>query len=149
MKFRVKRRPKFRIPRPKRIIIRNGFFGDCDSMLADMFASKFFSNLDKITDERVREAERIVRYRARRAANEAKALRILHRLRRVESIDLYLMTQHIEPDWFGEKDMQFKAVKELHVKKARIVWFLKGLYRYLAFDQEVDGWAVKRGFHYS
>ena len=113
-----------------------------------MFESKFFRDLDKIRDTDSHDRERLARHRARRQANIKKSERVLKRLHKVQDMDLYRMTQHIEPDWFGDKHEQFQAVKELHTKKTRIVWFLKGLYVYLAFDQEIDGWAVKRGFHY-
>lgn len=148
MKFRVTKRPHFRV-KLRRPVTLNVFFRDCDEMLAEMFTSKFFDNLDKIKDNAKREAIRLERYRARRAINVDKAYRILRRLRRVEAIDLYKMTQHIEPDFFGEKHIQFDAVKKLHDKKHRLVWFLKGLYIYLAFDQESPGWSSKRGFSYS
>jgi hypothetical protein len=140
---------KFRVTTRKRKIVPKEFFDDCDKILAKQYASKFFDDLDGIRDTLIREVEQAERYKARRAANIAKSERVLNRFRKVQSMDLFAMTQHIEPDWFGDKQFQFEAVKELHKKKTRLMWFLKGLYVYLAFDQEVDGWSAKRGFRYS
>lgn len=137
MKFRVKRRVRL-----------CGFNSDLDAMYEKMFGGQFFDDLDDIRVNTIKEQKRLERYKARRAANETKAYRILLRLRRVEAIDLFEMTQDIIPNFFGEKDMQFDEVKRLYLKKARIIWFLTGLYKYWAFDYEGQGWSAKRGFGY-
>lgn len=125
------------------------FFDKLDVLTEQYFASQFFDDLDHETREIERERLRLERYWARRRANGDKAYRVLLRWRKVEAIDLFKMTQHIEPNFFGEKTLQFDEVKRLYEKKARIVWFLAGLYRYLMFDDEGHGWSSKRGFHYS
>lgn len=125
------------------------FYAELDAMYASVYGGQFFDDLDAIRDANLREQQRLERYRARREANEKKAHRVLLRLRRVQAIDLFKLTQHIVPDFFGSKQIQFDRVKEIYEKKARIVWHLSGLYRYLAFDVEDRGWAAIRGFHYS
>lgn len=126
-----------------------GFYTDLDALFEKLFKSEFFDNLDTIRDNSIAEQKRLERYRARRVVNLTRAYPILLRLRKVAVIDLYEMTKSIGPNFFGEKTLQFNEVKRLYEKKARIVWFLLGLYRYLAFDYEGPGWSAKRGFHYS
>lgn len=126
-----------------------GFFEELDLMAEKLYRAKFFDDCDAMTADLERERLRLERYRARRKANGDRAYRILLRLRKVLAIDLHRMTQHIEPDWFGEKHLQFAEIKRLYDKKARIAWFLTGLYNYLAFDYEGQGWSSKRGFKYS
>lgn len=124
---------------------RRSFFRDLDTV----FTGPFFDDCIEMADSIERERLRVERYLRRRAINAPKAYRILMRIRKVEAINLFKMTQDIEPDFFGRKTEQFDRVKELHEKKARILWFLRGLYHYWAFDEERFGWAVKRGFTYS
>lgn len=126
------------------------FFTDLVAIEKARWSSGFFDGLAQAQIAADEEADRVERYRARRRRNGPAALRVLSRLRKVESIDLFKMTQEEWiPDFFGEKHLQFERVKELHLKKARLVWFLTGLYQYLAFDFEGHGWTIRRGIKYS
>lgn len=86
--------------------------------------------------EKIR-VEKEERYWARRRINVRRALHIQKWLNRVKNIDLFQMTAHIEPNFFGDKKAQFDEVKRLYEKKTRIVWVLSGLHHYLAFDEHL------------
>ncbi len=101
-----------------------------------VFKGKFFSRLERMSQKIHEEEEYLRLYRERRITNGPRAGRVLARLRRVEAIDLFKMTQHIKPDFFQSKRKQFDAVIELGEKKGRIVWYLNALYNYLAFDDD-------------
>jgi hypothetical protein len=112
----------------------------------DKYDGPFFNDLEAAIAEEIRISEK----RARLAARIPQALHVLHCLRRIEDIDLYRMTLHMPPDFFGNQTQRFDKVKELYEKKARIVWHLKGLYMYLAFDEKShNGWKLRNGTQYS
>lgn len=109
----------------------------------------FFRTLERQIEQEKREARRAERNRLRRERNASKAASLLVRIRRVQAMDLYKMTEHVPTNFFGERGPQFEEVKRLYNKKARILWFLQGLYKYWMFDYEGQGWSSKRGFRYS
>lgn len=129
---------------------RRNFFTILGRMMEkDHRRGSFFRILERQIKREEREAKRAERNRIRRERNASKAARILTRIHKVQAIDLYKMTQHIPTNFFGERGPQFEAVKKLYNKKARILWFLQGLYKYWMFDYEGQGWSARRGFQYS
>jgi hypothetical protein len=101
------------------------------------FNSQWFWDLEEAKAREREQREKEEHYWARRRVNLHRALHFQVWLKRVEKIDLFKMTAHIEPNFFGEKQAQFDAVKKLHEKKARLIWVLSALHHYLAFDHHL------------
>lgn len=136
-----------RKPKPRRKRQFPKFFRDLDVVAQRMIESGFFTKLDRLIAKEQKAQEFAIRLQRRIERNKRRADAVLSRIRQVESIDLFKATKHIGPNFFGEKTLQFEAVKVLHQKRDRILWYLRGLYTYLITGTQVNGWAKHRGLN--
>jgi hypothetical protein len=113
------------------------FFTD----LALIAAQGFFDDVSELKASEIREARR-------RTRDVGKAHRIYPRLLKVREFDSWDKTKHIEPDFFGDKHEQFKAVKTLELKRRRIEWILWAMYHSWMFGVPCLG-TKKYGSRYS
>ena len=105
--------------------------------LFDELEDQFFLDL-------MDEIERDKREQRRRERNKQRGYRLAHRIKIVDSFDIWKATAHMRPNFFDNDD-RYEVVKVLYQKRQRLSWILHAMYWRFVYDRPYRECTYKLG----